>query len=167
MASSLGERLSSLFSVQKKSERIDSAIKVKKFPIDENLTCVGNGAASHFRCKENKSDPNHFIEEKADFYALHNFKPNDTDELELVQNDGISLIRNYHNNRSLVKNLRTKYIGFVPTKYIAPIMKNIESQEWFWSNVSRETSINFLKNPRNQLGSFLLRKSESSNKGIY
>lgn len=33
---------------------------------------------------------------------------------------------------------------------------------WFWSNVSRETSLNYLKNPNNTIGSFIVRKSENS-----
>jgi hypothetical protein len=64
---------------------------------------------------------NHYI-------ALYDYKKQATDDCELVKNDLLILIHTSYPNVCLIKNLRTKSIGFVPNNFIISI-NNFDDKE--------------------------------------
>lgn len=116
MASLVG-RLNRLF-----SRSASSSKKPKNLPLDENFTFAAGITYNPTR------DQNDYHEnENADHYSICNFKPNGIDEIELIQNDPVSMIKK-SNDRSLVKNLRTKYTGYVPDDCLTSMADEIKNQ---------------------------------------
>ncbi|XP_041103507.1 tyrosine-protein kinase Lyn-like isoform X2 [Polyodon spathula] len=61
--------------------------------------------------------------------------------------------------------LTTKKEGFIPSNYVAQV-NTLETEEWFFKDITRKDAERQLLAPRNKPGAFLIRESETS-KGSY
>lgn len=60
------------------------------------------------------------------------------------------------------KSLRTKKEGFIPSNYVAQA-DTMETEEWFFKDITRKDAERQLLSPANKPGAFLIRESETSN----
>ncbi|KAM6242819.1 tyrosine-protein kinase HCK isoform 2-T2 [Spheniscus humboldti] len=63
------------------------------------------------------------------------------------------------------RSLATGCEGFIPSNYVAPA-DSLETEEWFFKGISRKDAERQLLGPRNVIGSFMIRDSETT-KGCY
>ncbi|KAG5841599.1 hypothetical protein ANANG_G00168320 [Anguilla anguilla] len=63
------------------------------------------------------------------------------------------------------KSLSTRKEGFVPSNYVAEV-NTMETEEWFFKDITRKDAERQLLAPANRAGSYLIRESETS-KGSY
>ncbi|XP_027723526.1 tyrosine-protein kinase HCK isoform X2 [Vombatus ursinus] len=63
------------------------------------------------------------------------------------------------------RSLATRKEGYIPSNYVAQI-NSLETEEWFFKNISRKDAERHLLAPGNVLGSFMIRDSETT-KGSY
>ncbi|MEQ2219302.1 hypothetical protein XENOCAPTIV_015616 [Xenoophorus captivus] len=59
------------------------------------------------------------------------------------------------------KSLTTNKEGFIPSNYVAQI-NTMETEEWFFKDISRKDAERQLLAPANKPGSYLIRESETS-----
>ncbi|KFQ86634.1 Tyrosine-protein kinase Lyn, partial [Phoenicopterus ruber ruber] len=63
------------------------------------------------------------------------------------------------------KSLTTRKTGFIPSNYVAKV-NTLETEEWFFKDITRKDAERLLLAPGNSAGAFLIRESETS-KGSY
>uniref|UniRef100_A0A8C5NUL1 Tyrosine-protein kinase n=1 Tax=Jaculus jaculus TaxID=51337 RepID=A0A8C5NUL1_JACJA len=63
------------------------------------------------------------------------------------------------------RSLVTRKEGYIPSNYVAPV-NSLETEEWFFKDISRKDAERRLLAPGNVLGSFMIRDSETT-KGSY
>ena len=99
--------------------------KMSKFPFDYAYNFPSTAKNSQ------KSTLNEILEvEKPDYRAINNYSKVGSDEITLFKNDLLVLIKNNYSDFALVKNIRSKKIGFVPISCIDEI-DDLEQKEYY------------------------------------
>ncbi|MED6295598.1 hypothetical protein CHARACLAT_033467 [Characodon lateralis] len=76
----------------------------------------------------------------------------------LLQSKNITI---RHGDWWKAKSLTTNKEGFIPSNYVAQI-NTMETEEWFFKDISRKDAERQLLAPANKPGSYLIRESETS-----
>ncbi|XP_059502023.1 tyrosine-protein kinase Lyn isoform X3 [Stegostoma tigrinum] len=96
--------------------------------------------------------------------ALYPYEGNHTDDLNFKKGERLKVLEE-HGEWWKAKSLVTRKEGYIPSNYVANI-NTLETEEWFFKDISRKDSERLLLSPGNKSGAFLIRESETS-KGSY
>ncbi|XP_069777577.1 tyrosine-protein kinase Lyn isoform X3 [Narcine bancroftii] len=92
--------------------------------------------------------------------ALYPYDGNHDDDLSFKKGERLKVIEE-HGEWWKAKSLVTRKEGFIPSNYVAAV-NTLETEEWFFKDISRKDAERQLLAPRNKVGSFLIRESETS-----
>ncbi|KAM8809049.1 tyrosine-protein kinase Blk [Eudromia elegans] len=96
--------------------------------------------------------------------ALYDFASSSDRDLELVKGDKLQVLSN-EGDWWLAKSLSSGRKGYIPSNFVAQV-DTLEEEKWYFKTLSRKDAERLLLAPGNQVGSFLVRESET-NKGAY
>uniref|UniRef100_A0A3B5M030 Tyrosine-protein kinase n=1 Tax=Xiphophorus couchianus TaxID=32473 RepID=A0A3B5M030_9TELE len=96
--------------------------------------------------------------------AIYSYDPKHEGDLGFDKGDKLKIINKDDAEWFLAESLTTGQQGYIPHNFIA--MTTVETEPWFFRNVSRNDAMRLLLAPGNTQGSFLIRESETS-KGSY
>uniref|UniRef100_A0A3B5QNY1 Tyrosine-protein kinase n=1 Tax=Xiphophorus maculatus TaxID=8083 RepID=A0A3B5QNY1_XIPMA len=96
--------------------------------------------------------------------AIYSYDPKHEGDLGFDKGDKLKIINKDDAEWYLAESLTTGQQGYIPHNFIA--MTTVETEPWFFRNVSRNDAMRLLLAPGNTQGSFLIRESETS-KGSY
>ncbi|TKC41291.1 hypothetical protein EI555_012664 [Monodon monoceros] len=107
------------------------------------------------------SDP----EEQGDIVvALYPYDGIHPDDLSFKKGEKMKVLEE-HGEWWKAKSLSTKREGFIPSNYVAKV-NTLETEEWFFKDITRKDAERQLLAPGNSAGAFLIRESETL-KGSY
>ncbi|KAE8598796.1 hypothetical protein XENTR_v10016943 [Xenopus tropicalis] len=105
------------------------------------------------------------IEEQGNIViALYPYQGIHQDDLTFKKGEKLKVIEE-HGEWWKAKSLSTKKEGFIPSNYVARV-NTLETEEWFFKDITRKDAERQLLAPGNNPGAFLIRESETS-KGSY
>ncbi|XP_012677753.1 tyrosine-protein kinase Lck [Clupea harengus] len=93
--------------------------------------------------------------------ALYNYEPNHSDDLGFEKGDKLKLIHRDDPEWFMAESLITGQRGYVPHNFVAKL-NTVETETWFFKNLSRNDANRQLLAPGNTQGSFLIRESETT-----
>ncbi|NP_001290243.1 tyrosine-protein kinase Lck [Larimichthys crocea] len=96
--------------------------------------------------------------------AIYSYEPNHDGDLGFEKGDKLMIINKDDPEWYLAESLTTGQQGYIPYNFVA--MTTVETEPWFFKNISRNEAMRLLLAPGNTLGSFLIRESET-NPGSY
>ncbi|XP_043999420.1 tyrosine-protein kinase Lck [Gambusia affinis] len=96
--------------------------------------------------------------------AIYSYDPKHEGDLGFDKGDKLKIINKDDAEWYLAESLTTGQQGYIPHNFIA--MTTVETEPWFFRNISRNDAMRLLLAPGNTQGSFLIRESETS-KGSY
>lgn len=96
--------------------------------------------------------------------AIYSYEPNHEGDLGFEKGDKLKIINKDDPEWYLAESLITGQRGYIPHNFIA--MTTMETEPWFFKNVSRNEAMRLLLSSGNTQGSFLIRESETT-KGSY
>ncbi|XP_054840553.1 tyrosine-protein kinase Lyn isoform X3 [Eublepharis macularius] len=96
--------------------------------------------------------------------ALYAYDGLHEDDLSFKKGEKITVLEE-HGEWWKAKSLLTKKEGFIPSNYVAKV-NTLETEEWFFKDITRKDAERQLLAPGNSPGSFLIRESETL-KGSY
>ncbi|XP_047202224.1 tyrosine-protein kinase Lck [Girardinichthys multiradiatus] len=96
--------------------------------------------------------------------AIYSYEPKHEGDLGFNKGDKLKIINKNDAEWYLAESLTTGQQGYIPYNFIA--MTTVETESWFFKNISRNDAMRLLLAPGNTQGSFLIRESETS-KGSY
>ncbi|XP_054894732.1 tyrosine-protein kinase Lck [Poeciliopsis prolifica] len=96
--------------------------------------------------------------------AIYSYDPKHEGDLGFDKGDKLKIINKDDAEWYLAESLTTGQRGYIPYNFIA--MTTVETESWFFRNISRNDAMRLLLAPGNKQGSFLIRESETS-KGSY
>ncbi|XP_042302908.1 tyrosine-protein kinase Blk [Sceloporus undulatus] len=92
--------------------------------------------------------------------AQHEFNPTSERDLPLTVGEIFEVL--YSNGDWwLAKSLTTGKKGYIPSNFVARV-NSLEEEKWFFKGLSRKETERLLMAPRNAVGSFLIRESETT-----
>ncbi|KAM3594013.1 uncharacterized protein V6R79_000669 [Siganus canaliculatus] len=92
--------------------------------------------------------------------AIYSYEPNHDGDLGFEKGDKLKIINKDDPEWYLAESLTTGQQGYIPYNFVA--MTTVETEAWFFKNISRNDAMRFLLAPGNTQGSFLIRESETS-----
>ncbi|XP_005993488.1 tyrosine-protein kinase Lyn isoform X2 [Latimeria chalumnae] len=98
------------------------------------------------------------------FVALYPYEAMHPDDLGFKKGDKLKVLEE-QGEWWKARSLTTKKEGFIPSNYVARI-NSMETEEWFFKDITRKDAERQLLAPGNKPGAFLIRESETS-KGSY
>ncbi|XP_078133632.1 tyrosine-protein kinase Lck [Sander vitreus] len=96
--------------------------------------------------------------------AIYSYEPAHDHDLGFEKGDKLKIINKDDPEWYMAESLTTGQQGFIPHNFVA--MTTVETEPWFFKNLSRNEAMRILLAPGNTLGSFLIRESET-NKGSF
>ncbi|KAM9355280.1 tyrosine-protein kinase Lck isoform 2-T2 [Pholidichthys leucotaenia] len=96
--------------------------------------------------------------------AIYSYEPTHDGDLGFEKGEKLSIINKDDPEWYYAESLTTGKRGFIPFNFIA--MTTVETEPWFFKNISRNEAMRLLLAPGNTQGSFLIRESETT-KGSY
>uniref|UniRef100_A0A4W5M2B7 Tyrosine-protein kinase n=1 Tax=Hucho hucho TaxID=62062 RepID=A0A4W5M2B7_9TELE len=96
--------------------------------------------------------------------ALYPYDAKHNDDLGFKKGDRLKVLEE-HGEWWKAKSLTSKKEGFIPSNYVAEA-NTMETEEWFFKDITRKDAERQLLAPANKAGSYLIRESETS-KGSY
>ncbi|CAN9502312.1 unnamed protein product [Ophioblennius macclurei] len=96
--------------------------------------------------------------------AIYSYEPTHEGDLGFEKGDKLKIINKDDPEWYLAESLITGQRGYIPHNFIA--MTTMETEPWFFKNISRNEAMRLLLAPGNTQGSFLIRESETT-KGSY
>ncbi|XP_037550682.1 tyrosine-protein kinase Lck [Nematolebias whitei] len=96
--------------------------------------------------------------------AIYSYEPKHEGDLGFEKGDKLKIINKDDPEWYMAESLTTGQRGYIPYNFIA--MTTMETEPWFFTNISRNDAMRLLLAPGNTQGSFLVRESETS-KGSY
>lgn len=96
--------------------------------------------------------------------AIYSYEPNHEGDLGFEKGDKLKIINKDDPEWYYAESLITGQRGFIPYNFVA--MTTVETEPWFFKNISRNEAMRLLLAPGNTQGSFLIRESETT-KGSY
>ncbi|TDG98662.1 hypothetical protein EPR50_G00202520 [Perca flavescens] len=92
--------------------------------------------------------------------AIYSYEPNHDGDLGFEKGDKLKIINKDDPEWYLAESLTTGQQGYIPHNFVA--MTTVETEPWFFKNISRNEAMRLLLAPGNTLGSFLIRESETT-----
>ncbi|KAJ4939279.1 hypothetical protein JOQ06_028735 [Pogonophryne albipinna] len=92
--------------------------------------------------------------------AIYSYEPNHDGDLGFQKGDKLKIINKEDPEWYLAESLTTGQQGYIPYNFVA--MTTMETESWFFKNISRNEATRLLLSPGNTLGSFLIRESETT-----
>ncbi|XP_034039266.1 tyrosine-protein kinase Lyn [Thalassophryne amazonica] len=96
--------------------------------------------------------------------AIYPYEAMHPDDLGFKKGEKMKILEE-HGEWWKAQSLLTKKEGFIPSNYVAQT-NTMETEEWFFKNITRKDAERQLLAPANKVGSYLIRESETS-KGSY
>ncbi|XP_015209023.2 tyrosine-protein kinase Lyn isoform X2 [Lepisosteus oculatus] len=96
--------------------------------------------------------------------ALYPYEAIHQDDLGFKKGEKLKVLEE-HGEWWKAKSLTSRKEGFIPSNYVAQV-NTMETEEWFFKEITRKDAERQLLAPANKLGYFLIRESETS-KGSY
>ncbi|UYV77822.1 hypothetical protein LAZ67_15002435 [Cordylochernes scorpioides] len=97
--------------------------------------------------------------------ALYTYKGRDEGDLWFNKGDLMEIIDDSNEDWWFALHLTHNKLGYIPRNYIA-FETTVDTEEWYFNNISRKEAEKQLLNPKLERGTFLIRKSEQ-NSGAY
>nr|XP_020464304.1 tyrosine-protein kinase Lck [Monopterus albus] len=92
--------------------------------------------------------------------AKYSYVPRHNDDLGFEKGDKLKIINKNDPEWYLAESLTTGQRGYIPYNFVA--MTTVETESWFFKNISRNEAMRILLAPGNTQGSFLIRESETA-----
>ncbi|KAL3048972.1 hypothetical protein OYC64_008449 [Pagothenia borchgrevinki] len=92
--------------------------------------------------------------------AIYSYEPNHDGDLGFQKGDKLKIINKEDPEWYLAESLTTGQQGYIPYNFVA--MTTMETESWFFKNISRNEATRLLLSPGNTMGSFLIRESETT-----
>ncbi|XP_070834956.1 tyrosine-protein kinase Lck [Chaetodon trifascialis] len=92
--------------------------------------------------------------------AIYSYEPNHDGDLGFEKGDKLKILNKDDPEWYLAESLTTGQQGYIPHNFVA--MTTVETEPWFFKNISRNEAMRLLLAPGNTLGSFLIRESETT-----
>ncbi|XP_068194417.1 tyrosine-protein kinase Lck [Antennarius striatus] len=92
--------------------------------------------------------------------AIYSYEPNHDGDLGFEKGDKLRIINKEDLEWYLAESLTTGQQGYIPYNFVA--MTTVETEPWFFKNISRNDAMRLLLAPGNTQGSFLIRESETT-----
>ncbi|EEZ99753.2 tyrosine-protein kinase Src64B [Tribolium castaneum] len=96
--------------------------------------------------------------------ALYNYEARDSSDVSFKKGDRMEVIDDSEGDWLNVIHLITKVQGYIPGNFVAAEL-SVESEDWFFENVSRKEAEKLLLAEENPRGTFLVRPSEHNPNG--
>ncbi|XP_071380840.1 tyrosine-protein kinase Lck [Centroberyx affinis] len=93
--------------------------------------------------------------------AIYSYEPTHNDDLGFEKGDKLKIINKDDPEWYMAESLITGQRGYIPHNFVAT-MNTMETEPWFFKNLSRIDAIRLLLAPGNTQGSFLIRESETT-----
>ncbi|XP_071756516.1 tyrosine-protein kinase Lck [Centroberyx gerrardi] len=93
--------------------------------------------------------------------AIYSYEPTHNDDLGFEKGDKLKIINKDDPEWYMAESLITGQRGYIPHNFVAT-MNTMETEPWFFKNLSRNDAIRLLLAPGNTQGSFLIRESETT-----
>ncbi|KAM9626895.1 tyrosine-protein kinase Lyn isoform 4-T10 [Trichechus inunguis] len=133
---------------KRKDNLNDDGVDLKTQPVSESQLLPGQ----RFQAK----DP----EEQGDIVvALYPYDGIHPDDLSFKKGEKMKVLEE-HGEWWKAKSLSTKREGFIPSNYVAKV-NTLETEEWFFKDITRKDAERQLLAPGNSAGAFLIRESET------
>ncbi|XP_058471153.1 tyrosine-protein kinase Lck isoform X1 [Solea solea] len=92
--------------------------------------------------------------------AIYSYEPTHDGDLGFEKGDKLKILNKNDPEWFLAESLTTGQQGYIPHNFVA--MTTVETEPWFFKNISRNEAMRLLLAPGNTQGSFLIRESETS-----
>nr|WIM36848.1 LCK proto-oncogene, Src family tyrosine kinase [Ogcocephalus cubifrons] len=92
--------------------------------------------------------------------AIYSYEPNHDGDLGFEKGEKLKIINRDDPEWYLAESLITGQQGYIPHNFVA--MTTVETEPWFFRNISRNDAMRLLLAPGNTQGSFLIRESETT-----
>ncbi|KAM6968769.1 tyrosine-protein kinase Lck [Tautogolabrus adspersus] len=92
--------------------------------------------------------------------AIYCYEPKHDGDLGFEKGDKLKIISKEDPEWYLAESLTTGQQGYIPFNFVA--MTTVETEPWFFKNISRNEATRLLLAPGNTQGSFLIRESETT-----
>ncbi|XP_056282821.1 tyrosine-protein kinase Lck [Pseudoliparis swirei] len=92
--------------------------------------------------------------------AIYSYEPNHDGDLGFEKGDKLKIINKEDPEWYLAESLTTGQRGYIPHNFVATT--TVETQPWFFKNISRNEATRLLLAPGNTMGSYLIRESETT-----
>uniref|UniRef100_A0A3Q3S0W2 Tyrosine-protein kinase n=1 Tax=Mastacembelus armatus TaxID=205130 RepID=A0A3Q3S0W2_9TELE len=92
--------------------------------------------------------------------AIYSYEPKHDGDLGFEKGDKLKIINKDDPEWYLAESLITGQQGYIPHNFVA--MTTVETEPWFFKNISRNDAMRLLLAPGNTQGSFLIRESETT-----
>uniref|UniRef100_A0AAX7U242 Tyrosine-protein kinase n=1 Tax=Astatotilapia calliptera TaxID=8154 RepID=A0AAX7U242_ASTCA len=96
--------------------------------------------------------------------AIYSYEPTHDGDLGFDKGDKLKILNKDDPEWYLAESLTTGQQGYIPYNFVA--LSTVETEPWFFRNISRNEAMRLLLAPGNTQGSFLIRESETA-KGSY
>ncbi|CAH1959823.1 unnamed protein product [Acanthoscelides obtectus] len=96
--------------------------------------------------------------------AMYNYEARDSQDVSFKKGDRMEIIDDTEGDWLKVIHLITKEKGYIPGNFVAPEL-SVESEDWFFENISRKEAEKLLLAEENARGTFLVRPSEHNPNG--
>ncbi|KAM4625151.1 tyrosine-protein kinase Lck [Polymixia lowei] len=93
--------------------------------------------------------------------AIYSYEPNHNDDLGFEKGDKLKILNREDPEWYMAESLITGQRGYIPHNFVAT-MNTMETEPWFFKNLSRNDAMRLLLAPGNTQGSFLIRESETA-----
>ncbi|KAF3701417.1 Proto-oncogene tyrosine-protein kinase LCK [Channa argus] len=92
--------------------------------------------------------------------AIYSYEPTHDGDLGFEKGDKLKILNKEDPEWYLAESLTTGQQGYIPYNFVA--MTTMETEPWFFKNISRNDAMRLLLAPGNTQGSFLIRESETT-----
>ncbi|XP_030641589.1 tyrosine-protein kinase Lck isoform X2 [Chanos chanos] len=93
--------------------------------------------------------------------SLYNYEPQHSDDLGFQKGDKMKILNTDDPEWYMAESLVTGEKGYIPQNFVAKL-DSLETEPWFFKNLSRNDAMRQLLAPGNTQGSFLIRESETT-----
>ncbi|MBN3305215.1 tyrosine-protein kinase Lck [Amia ocellicauda] len=93
--------------------------------------------------------------------ALYSYEPNHSEDLGFEKGEKLKILNADDNEWYMAQSLATAKTGYIPYNFIAKL-DTIETEPWYFKDISRNDAMRQLLAPGNTQGSFLIRESETA-----
>ncbi|XP_046869890.1 tyrosine-protein kinase Lck [Hypomesus transpacificus] len=97
--------------------------------------------------------------------AIYSYEPNHSEDLGFDKGERLRILNKNDPEWYLAESLITGQRGYIPHNFVASL-NTMETEPWFFKNLTRNDAMRLLLAPGNTQGSFLIRESETA-KGSY
>lgn len=97
--------------------------------------------------------------------ALYNYEARDSMDVSFKKGDRMEVLEDSEGDWLRVTHLITKIQGYIPGNFVAA-EQSVESEDWFFENISRKEAEKLLLVEENCRGTFLVRPSEHNRNGF-